>query len=201
MSMRPGVPLERLASIELSTKVLDDEERLESTLLHEMVHAAAWLVDGVAKPPHGECFKKWARTATSKTGIQVTTTHDYEIQYKYAWACTAPTCDFVVKRHSRSVDTKRQCCGKCRGKLIEVEVPPANFQKSTSKSTFQHTPKKKKELSGYNLFVKQQSKGVRERLLHAQRKQGIVDPKVSQSDVMKECGRLWREKNNPITID
>jgi predicted SprT family Zn-dependent metalloprotease len=85
MVMRPGVPLERLASIELSTKVLDNEERLESTLLHEMVHAAAWIIDGVAKPPHGDCFKTWARIATAKTGIKVTTTHDYEIQYTYAW--------------------------------------------------------------------------------------------------------------------
>jgi hypothetical protein len=34
----------RVATIELSTKVIDDEERLRSTLLHEMCHAAQWLV-------------------------------------------------------------------------------------------------------------------------------------------------------------
>ena len=39
----------RVATIELSTKVIDDEERLRSTLLHEMCHAAQWLVDGVHK--------------------------------------------------------------------------------------------------------------------------------------------------------
>lgn len=87
-NMRPGVPQERLASIELSTKVLDNNERLRSTLLHEMVHAAAWIVDGVSKPPHGACFKKWAKVASKATGIVVTTTHDYEIQYKYAWVST-----------------------------------------------------------------------------------------------------------------
>ena len=32
----------RVATIELSTKVIDDEERLRSTLLHEMCHAAQW---------------------------------------------------------------------------------------------------------------------------------------------------------------
>ena len=77
---------ERLASIELSLKVLDDEERLRSTLLHEMVHCAAWIIDGISKPPHGSCFKKWARLAMKRIpGMTVTTTHDYEIQYKYAW--------------------------------------------------------------------------------------------------------------------
>jgi hypothetical protein len=90
----PGTPLDRLASIELSTKVLDDPERLRSTLLHEMVHAAAWIVDGVSKPPHGSCFKKWAKVAMRDIpDAVVTTTHDYEIQYKYAWVslqCSAP---------------------------------------------------------------------------------------------------------------
>jgi SprT-like family len=40
----PGAGMERSATIELSTKVLDDPERLASTLLHEMVHAAAWIL-------------------------------------------------------------------------------------------------------------------------------------------------------------
>jgi hypothetical protein len=97
--MRPGSPKRRFASIELSTKVLDDPERLGSTLLHEMVHAAAWIIDGVSKPPHGACFKKWANVSMKRIpGTVVTTTHDYEIQYKYAWvspekvhACTCST--------------------------------------------------------------------------------------------------------------
>ena len=54
------------ASIELSTKVIDNVERLRGTLLHEMCHAAQWLVDGVAKPSHGACFKKWANIAMEK---------------------------------------------------------------------------------------------------------------------------------------
>jgi predicted SprT family Zn-dependent metalloprotease len=84
--MRPGNPVKRLATIELSTKVLTDQERLEATLLHEMVHAAAWIVDSVSKPPHGRCFWKWANCAMENVScIPITTTHTYEIQYKYAW--------------------------------------------------------------------------------------------------------------------
>jgi len=76
----------RVATIELATKVIDDEDRLRATLLHEMCHAAQWLVDGVHKPPHGSHFKKWAALSTRVIGdVEVTTTHDYQIVYKYAW--------------------------------------------------------------------------------------------------------------------
>jgi len=54
------------AKIELATKIIDDVDRLHSTLLHEMVHAAAWLIDGISKPAHGACFKKWANIAMRK---------------------------------------------------------------------------------------------------------------------------------------
>lgn len=49
-----------LARIELSDKVVDSLTRLRSTLLHELCHVAAWVVDHTAKPPHGPCFKHWA---------------------------------------------------------------------------------------------------------------------------------------------
>lgn len=42
------------ARVELSSKVLDSSDRLRRTLVHELCHVAAWLLDHVAKPPHGE---------------------------------------------------------------------------------------------------------------------------------------------------
>ena len=39
----------RVATIELSSKVIDDEDRLKETLLHEMCHVAAFLIDEVTK--------------------------------------------------------------------------------------------------------------------------------------------------------
>ena len=62
--------MRRIATIELSTKCLDSVERLRSTLLHEMCHAAAWLVDGVHKPPHGSVFKKWASLSMRKVCLE-----------------------------------------------------------------------------------------------------------------------------------
>jgi hypothetical protein len=68
---------------------------------------------------------------------------------------------------------------------MEIEVA------SRKGGTMEQTPKKKKALSGYNLFVKQNSKSVRERL------EMYTGPnrQVAQPDVMKECARLWRERN------
>lgn len=58
--------MNRTAHIELSCKVVDNKHRLRSTLLHEMCHAAAWLIDSVSSPPHGSCFQKWANFAMHK---------------------------------------------------------------------------------------------------------------------------------------
>ena len=96
-------PNSRTATIELATKVIDNEEKLRSTLLHEMCHAAAWMVDGVHKPPHGKCFKKWAGISMRKIrDVEVTTTHDYQIAYKYAWVrdCCGPHYDSYLSPHS-----------------------------------------------------------------------------------------------------
>ena len=174
--MTPGMPLKRLATIELSTKVVDNEEKLRTTLLHELVHAAVWIFEGISKPPHGTAFKRWAKIAMSKIpDVIVTTTHNYEIQYKFNWACVNPKCSFTIGRHSKSVDIIRHRCGRCRGKLIEV--------------TADGKPKKQAQPSAYNLFVKQHSKAVREQLVKRK-------PGVTQSEVMKELGRLWREQKS-----
>lgn len=179
----------RHATIKLSTKVLDDSERLRSTLLHELCHAAAWLVDDVSKPPHGKCFKKWARQAMRVfPDILVSTYHDYDISFKYAWACQNNQCGVIIQRHSRSVDVNKHVCGKCRNRLMEIEVPTG-----TRSSSFEPTPRKKAPLSDYNRFIKESSSSVRERLAFAS-PAGVV----TQSDVMKECARLWNERKSKV---
>lgn len=91
---RKGDSVIHTAMIELSTKLIDCEDRLRSTLCHEMCHAAQWLIDGVAKPPHGSCFKKWASLAMRKiNGMLVTTTHDYVTNtFKFAWVSLRHAC-------------------------------------------------------------------------------------------------------------
>lgn len=74
--------------MELSSKVVDNEDKLCRTLCHELCHVAAWLIDHVAKPPHGPVFKLWAaKAASAYPGLEVTTCHNYDIHYAYRWQC------------------------------------------------------------------------------------------------------------------
>jgi predicted SprT family Zn-dependent metalloprotease len=186
----PPRTMVRMAVIQLSTKVLDDQQRLQSTLLHELCHAAAWIVDGYQSPPHGAGFQKWAQRAmrAALPGVPVTTTHSYEISYKYAWACTSATCSVVVGRQSRSIDIKRQVCGRCKSRLQPVD-PTTHQPRSDHESRSQ---KQSKPPSAYNVFVKEQSKSVRQRLRQEAESRGDKGS-VQQADVMKECARLWQE--------
>ncbi|KAJ3299594.1 3-phosphoinositide dependent protein kinase-1 [Borealophlyctis nickersoniae] len=110
------------ARIELSTKVVDNEDKLRNTLIHEMCHAAAWLINKVNKPPHGDAFKYWGHRATqSFWDIEVTTCHSYEINYKFTYVCTNDLCGERYGRHSKSINTDESGCGICRSKLKLLE--------------------------------------------------------------------------------
>lgn len=58
----------------------------------------------------------------AEQGVEVTTKHSYAIEYKFEWECVG--CGYVFKRHSRSIDTERHSCGKCRGRLAQVKPVP-----------------------------------------------------------------------------
>ena len=55
-----GVQVQHYASVELASKIVDDEERLVNTLAHEFCHLANFMVSGVRDRPHGVEFKAWA---------------------------------------------------------------------------------------------------------------------------------------------
>ena len=83
--------------------------------------------DKTAKKPaaHGPEFKAWGRRASqafAHRGIEVTTRHSYDIDYKFAWRCGE--CATEVQRHSRSVDPRRHRCGRCRGLLAQIRPVP-----------------------------------------------------------------------------
>jgi predicted SprT family Zn-dependent metalloprotease len=199
----------RIAVIELSSKVIDDETRLRSTLLHEMCHAAAWVMDDIAKPAHGSCFQKWAKRASRAIpDIVVTTTHNYEIDFKYKWVCVnyPDRCNVMVQRHSRSVNVERQICGKCKGRLREVkkgEEGDVDAQYTTTDvkhgaGILNNKSEKKSttaSLSAYNEFVRVQAPLVRERwMMTGATTSTTAGKKILQSEVMKECARLWKEQ-------
>lgn len=123
------------ATIELSEKVLDSEDKILCTMTHEYCHLLDIMVTenrtkGTAQ--HGASFKQWgARCVRALEGhpiyggrVEVTTKHTYEINHKYIWACKVQGCGFTVGRHSKSVDPKRHFCGRCRGGLEQIKPVP-----------------------------------------------------------------------------
>ncbi|KAG8747644.1 hypothetical protein FRC10_000187 [Ceratobasidium sp. 414] len=95
--------------IELSTKVVDCEERIKNTLSHEMCHLAAWIFDGETNKQHGPKFKHWgSRVMDARPDITITTCHAYEIAYKYEWKCSSEECGRTYGRHSKSIDPAKQ---------------------------------------------------------------------------------------------
>ena len=72
----------------LYLKVLDSPDRLRDTLVHEMCHAAAWLISGY-KDGHGPIWKNWASRAMTRFPELpvIARCHSYEIRTKYVYRC------------------------------------------------------------------------------------------------------------------
>ncbi|KAL6479988.1 hypothetical protein MHYP_G00110210 [Metynnis hypsauchen] len=108
---------QRYARIELSVKVCDSADRLRDTLVHEMCHAATWLINNV-RDGHGPFWKIYARKATLAHPElpMVTRCHSYDINYKYQYQCNR--CKNTIGRHSKSLDTQKYVCALCTGQLV-----------------------------------------------------------------------------------
>eukprot|EP01025_Chloroclados_australasicus_P066328 TRINITY_DN9112_c0_g1_i3.p1 TRINITY_DN9112_c0_g1~~TRINITY_DN9112_c0_g1_i3.p1 ORF type:complete len:225 (+),score=13.56 TRINITY_DN9112_c0_g1_i3:81-677(+) len=165
------------AWIQLSSKVLDTEERLRSTLCHELCHVAAWIIDHTRKPPHGECFKKWGAIAMKCfPGITVKTCHNYDIHIPYVWTCTQ--CGTEFRRHSKSIDITKSRC-QCYGRLQFV-----------GKFNVDGTPAKTSKASAFSMFVSSNYSKVKERL----------EPKTPHSAVMKKLSEMWNQEKLNRTV-
>jgi predicted SprT family Zn-dependent metalloprotease len=159
-------------SIELAEKVIDEPVRLYNVLAHEYCHLLTFMLSNVRNNPHGAEFKAWGRAvslAFAHLDVEVTTKHSYAIEFKYVWECVA--CGYEFKRHSKSVDTVKHSCGKCKGKLVQTKpVPRAGAA----------------EKSAYQVFVKENFARVKREM------EGRgEDTKVGK--VMEGVAREWRE--------
>ncbi|RGP71844.1 hmg box-containing [Fusarium longipes] len=126
------------ASIELAEKVIDDEHRLLNVMAHEFCHLANFMISGVTTNPHGREFKVWAARCSGvfgDRGIEVTTKHSYDIDFKYVWECDECATEF--KRHSKSIDPKRHRCGSCKGPLKQTRPVPRGAAAGKAPSRYQ----------------------------------------------------------------
>lgn len=137
----------RYARIELSEKVCDSADRLRDTLIHEMCHAATWLINGV-RDGHGNFWKLYARKSTfvHPELPVVTRCHSYDIKYKFQYQCTR--CQNTIGRHSKSLDTQRFVCALCTGQL--VLMTPSKPRAPTAFASFvkENYGSARKELAG-----------------------------------------------------
>jgi predicted SprT family Zn-dependent metalloprotease len=170
--------------IELASKVLDTATKLERTLIHEMCHCAAWMIDHVAKPPHGETFKKYAvRAMTIVPRVNVSTCHTYDIFHPFKWQCSV--CYHEYGRHSNSIDVDKKVCGKdsCGGKLVFLGKFKMDGDGSVS-------PVKRRSISGYSAYVKKHFHRVKEDIENA------GGQSVLASDVMKRLAAEWQSRES-----
>ncbi|KAF9014778.1 hypothetical protein BDZ89DRAFT_1142059 [Hymenopellis radicata] len=122
------------SKIDLAVKVLDSEERILLTMAHEMCHLACWIINKKHNENHGALFKEWAaRVESKRPDIHVSTTHDYEIAYKFEWKCEV--CDLVYGRHSKSIKPE-DVCGRChKGYLTPLFVQRTRKAPQTPKTS------------------------------------------------------------------
>ncbi|KAH9921399.1 SprT-like family-domain-containing protein [Fomitopsis serialis] len=124
---REGVDSTR---IDLAVKILTSDERIRNTLSHEMCHLASWIISDAPTENHGDIFQEWAKKVMrARPDIEVTTKHNYEIEYKYEWKCQQ--CNKIYGRHSKSINPEECVCGACRvGKLIPLFTTVARAPKT-----------------------------------------------------------------------
>ncbi|XP_016308735.1 acidic repeat-containing protein-like [Sinocyclocheilus anshuiensis] len=134
---------ERYARIELSVKVCDSADRLRDTLVHEMCHAATWLINNV-HDGHGPFWRLYARKAmlAHPELPMVSRCHSYDINFKYQYQCNR--CKNTIGRHSKSLDTTKFVCALCTGQLVlltpskpRAPAPFATFVKENYSSARQ----------------------------------------------------------------
>ncbi|CAL2036127.1 unnamed protein product [Caenorhabditis brenneri] len=108
------------STVEMSPVVCTTAERVRDTLIHELCHAAVWVVDRLHKEGHGPGWKRWGARCSSafKSLPFIERCHSYEIEAKFFYVCENDACDVEIKRQSKSLDTSRKACGRCRGRFI-----------------------------------------------------------------------------------
>jgi len=168
----------------LSEKVCDTPERCRDTLIHELCHAAVFLIDGVFAHNHGHLWKKWTKLAEQihPRLPKIKITHTYKVFYKFVYRCTK--CQYEVFRHTKSLNIDSDYCGRCMNKF-ELLLNAKNDdeqtrQTTTTTSTIKRTPNR------YNLFVKE----------NFQKFQNS-NPYLSTPMIMKQLSQAYRQQSQP----
>ncbi|XP_066445945.1 germ cell nuclear acidic protein-like isoform X2 [Eleutherodactylus coqui] len=105
---------EHYCIINLSEKVCDSAERLRDTLVHEMCHAACWIIDRkLDSDHHGPLWMAYAAKVTSihPELPTVEAYHIYDINYPFTYQCSLCQCSFG---RYRKIADKKIYCSSCK---------------------------------------------------------------------------------------
>ncbi len=144
-------------------QVIDSHKRLVDTLLHELCHAATWLIDKKDANnfrAHGKDFYRWGKRVTEiYPDVPVSRCHMYQIHKKYQFKCSKESCNTKVHKHSKKgldinryvtiyfylfcfdvniVHHHRKVCDHCKSRFVYVGIVNAEGEVA-----------KKREASGF----------------------------------------------------
>ena len=107
---------ERRSEIELSSKVINSPDRLRDTLIHEMCHAASWIISGY-RGGHGSLWRFWVEKVMTKFPElpPIRRCHSYKIRNNFLYTCEK--CGYSIGRMTKSLNTERKVCGRCFGRF------------------------------------------------------------------------------------
>lgn len=164
----------------LASKILDRPDRLRDTLIHELCHAATWIVDK-ASDGHGPLWKAWANKAnhTFPELPRIKRCHNYAITTKYTYKCL--TCGYSIGRHSKSLDVERKRCGFCLGKF-ELLVTRKQGGGASSITSGSDSVRSSRKPTGFALFVKEHYSTVKK-----------TNSKITHSEVMKVLAQKFAQ--------
>lgn len=174
--------------IVLSSKILDRPDRLRDTLIHELCHAATWIVDKTSDG-HGPMWKAWADKANHKFPElpRIKRCHNYAITTKFTYKCL--TCGYSIGRHSKSLDVERKRCGYCLGKF-ELLVTAKQGGGASSVTSGSDSMKSARKPNGFALFVKENYSTVKKansKISHSEVMK-VLAQKFAQVKISKQCG-------------
>ncbi|CAH2236717.1 jg16957 [Pararge aegeria aegeria] len=105
---------------------------------------------------------------------EISRCHDMEIHFKYCYKCTK--CGYSIKRHSKSIDITKKCCGYCRGTFEII------LNKKNKDGVVVSTPARKGGPNDFALYVKENYGALKTGRTHGQ--------------IMKMLGEQFSAKKN-----
>ncbi|XP_070502266.1 germ cell nuclear acidic protein-like [Chironomus tepperi] len=175
-SRRAGI---RNSLVELSDKVLTSADRLRCTLIHEMCHAAAWILNG--ENGHGATWKKWTAKANSifPELPKITVCHSYVIEYKYTYLCM--NCKARSQAHSKTKKVEEIRCSLCKGSIQLFE------NKKNKDGVLELVPFQRKEPTAFAKFVKLKFKEVKKPHLSHKEVMQLLSAQFASLDVQEKA--------------